>query len=305
MANLLVGLIGAGVFGGYHAGKIAASEHAEFLGVYDPDLERAQQIADAHNVHAAADLDQFLAQCDAVMIASPAIYHETLVAKALQANCHTMVEKPLALTQVGADDLVMLADRKGLILQVGHQERFVLEAMGLFDIAERPQRIDAWRMGPAAPNGRATDVSVVWDLMIHDLDMAARLLGLPDQIEATGRRAHTDYLDEATARLSYADAVVDLRASRAAAERDRGMTLQYPSGTISIDFLSRQIENTTPFAIEADVSSTVPDPLAAADESFFAACLGKQACVIPGADAAKAVQLAESVERSATATIGA
>lgn len=304
MGNLLVGLIGAGVFGGYHAGKIAASRHADFSSIFDPDAERAQLLADKYGVSVAADLDDLFARCDAVLIASPALYHEDLVSQALRAGRHVMVEKPLALTKSAADALVDLAAANDVILQVGHQERFVLAAMGLFDITERPTRIECWRMGPAAPNGRATDVSVVWDLMIHDLDMVAHLLGTPDTVEASGRSAHTSLLDEASARLSYADALVELKASRAAPERDRGMRLVYPSGTISIDFLSREIENTTPFAIEADVSTLVPDPLGAADEAFFLACLGKQDCAIPGVEAAKAVHLAEAVERSATATIG-
>jgi len=130
------------------------------------------------------------------------------------------------------------------------------------------------------------------------------MLGLPNAIEATGRCAHTEHLDEASARLTFSDAVVDIRASRAAPERDRGMILHYPSGKISIDFLNRTVENTTPFEIQADVSATVPDPLAAADEAFFQACLGKRACAIPGSQAADAVKLAETVEQSATATIG-
>lgn len=304
MGNLSVGLIGAGVFGGYHGGKIAASSHAKFSCIFDPDTVRAQELADKYGILVAGDLGDLFSQCDAVMIASPALYHEDLVAQALRAGRHVMVEKPLALTKSTADALVDLAAANNVILQVGHQERFVLAAMGLFDIAERPTRIECWRMGPAAPNGRATDVSVVWDLMIHDLDMVARLLGAPDQVDATGRRAHTSLLDEASARLTYGDAVAELKASRAAPERDRGMRLDYPSGTISIDFLSREIENTTPFAIEADVSGLVPDPLGAADEAFFLACLGEQDCAIPGVEAAKAVHLAEAVERSATATIG-
>ena len=304
MTNLGVGLIGAGVFGGYHAGKIAASERTSFSGIFDLDTDRAQQLAEAHATTSMASASDLFAKSDAVLIASPAVYHEALVGDALKAGCHVMVEKPLALTHDGADALVALADQQNRILQVGHQERFVLEAMGLFNIDERPTKIESWRLGPPAPNGRATDVSVVWDLMIHDLDMAAHLLGLPNQIEATGRRAHTDHLDEASARLSFSDASVDVRASRAASERDRGMVLEYPSGTISINFLTREIENTTPFKIQADVSDLVPDPLAAADEAFFAACLGERPCAIPGRDAANAVRLAEMIERSATATIG-
>ena len=177
MANLKTGLIGAGVFGGYHAGKIAASDRTEFVGLFDPDQSRCAELAEKHGVEAYSDQEALFTAVDAVIVACPATYHEAVVRSALQAGCHVMVEKPLALTGHAADDLAALADDEGLVLQVGHQERFVMEAMGLFDIPEAPTRIEAWRMGPPAPDGRAGDVSVIWDLMTHDLDLVGKLMG--------------------------------------------------------------------------------------------------------------------------------
>ncbi len=216
-----------------------------------------------------------------------------------------MVEKPLALTGHAADQLASLADEKGLILQVGHQERFVMEAMGLFDIPEAPTRIEAWRMGPPAPDGRAGDVSVIWDLMTHDLDMVGKLMGPALSVEAAGRSAHTDHIDESTAQLSFAVGSAEVTASRCHSERDRRMVLTYPSGTLAINFLTREIENTTPFEIKLDVSEALPDPLGAADEAFFAAALGERPCAVPGREAALAVHMAEQAELSALHTIGA
>ena len=216
-----------------------------------------------------------------------------------------MVEKPLALTGHAADQLAALADEKELVVQVGHQERFVLEAMGLFDIPEAPIAIEAWRMGPPAPDGRAGDVSVIWDLMTHDLDMVGKLMGPAVSVEATGRSAHTPHIDESTARLSFAVGHAEVTASRCHTERDRRMVLTYPSGTIAINFLTREIENTTPFSVQVDVSDTLPDPLGTADEAFFAAALGERACAIPGREAALAVHMAEQAELSALHTIGA
>lgn len=305
MAGLKTGLVGAGVFGGYHAGKIAESEKTEFVGVFDPDADRCAALATKHGVTAFDAQSDLIAACDAVLVACPAIYHEAVVRAALQANCHVMVEKPLALTGAAADALASLADAKNLILQVGHQERFVLEAMGLFEIPETPTQIEAWRMGPPAPDGRAGDVSVIWDLMTHDLDMVGKLMGPALMVEATGRRAHTDHIDEATATLGFAIGRAEVTASRCHSERDRRMVLTYPSGTIAINFLTREIENTTPFSIKADVSDTLPDPLGAADESFFASALGERPCLIPGREAALAVHMAEQAELSALHTIGA
>ncbi|MEM8616374.1 MAG: Gfo/Idh/MocA family oxidoreductase [Pseudomonadota bacterium] len=305
MAQLKIGLVGAGVFGGYHAGKISGSEKTDFIGVFDPATARCAALADKHGVQAFTSQDDLLAACDAIIIACPAIYHEAVVEAALNTNCHVMVEKPLALTGAAADRLAALADRKGLVLQVGHQERFVIEAMGLFDIPEMPTRIDAVRAGPPAPDGRAGDVSVIWDLMTHDLDMVGKLMGAPVSVEATGRSAHTQHIDESIARLTFSHGRAEVTASRCASERDRRMSLTYPSGTIAINFLTRAVENTTPFEITADVSAILPDPLGAADEAFFAAALGERDCAIPGREAALAVHMAEQAELSALHTIGA
>lgn len=305
MTFLKTGLIGAGVFGGYHAGKIAGSQRTEFIGVFDPDQTRCAELAKTHDVMSFARQDDLFGVVDAVIVACPATYHEAVVRSALEAGRHVMVEKPLALTGHAADQLAALADDKGTTLQVGHQERFVLDAMGLFDMPEAPIRVEAWRMGPPAPDGRAGDVSVIWDLMTHDLDMVGKLMGPALSVEATGRSAHTDHVDEATAQLGFAVGQAEITASRCHSERDRRMVLTYPSGTIAINFLTRAIENSTPFEIKADVSDALPDPLGAADEAFFAAALGERACAIPGREAALAVHMAEQAEISALHTIGA
>lgn len=305
MAKLKTGLIGAGVFGGYHAGKIAGSDRTEFVGLFDPDQARCAALAEKHGVKAFVSQADLLAEIDAVIVACPAIYHEAAVDAALSAATHVMVEKPLALTGHAADQLAANADAAGLVLQVGHQERFVLEAMGLFDIPEAPTQIEAWRMGPPAPDGRAGDVSVIWDLMTHDLDMVGKLMGPALSVEATGRSAHTEHVDQATAKLDFAVGRAEVTASRCHSERDRRMVLNYPSGTIAINFLTREIENSTPFDVKVDVSDALPDPLGAADDAFFAAALGERECAIPGREAALAVHMAEQAELSALHTIGA
>ena len=305
MAKLKTGLIGAGVFGGYHAGKIAGSDRTEFVGLFDPDQARCAALAEKHGVKAFVSQADLLAEIDAVIVACPAIYHEAAVDAALSAATHVMVEKPLALTGHAADQLAAKADAAGLVLQVGHQERFVLEAMGLFDIPEAPTQIEAWRMGPPAPDGRAGDVSVIWDLMTHDLDMVGKLMGPALSVEATGRSAHTEHVDQATAKLDFAVGRAEVTASRCHSERDRRMVLNYPSGTIAINFLTREIENSTPFDVKVDVSDALPDPLGAADDAFFAAALGERECAIPGREAALAVHMAEQAELSALHTIGA
>lgn len=301
-AKVRIGVVGAGVFGGYHAQKFSASEFADFVGVTDFRTEAAEAlIAKVGKGRAFASFEEMAAQCDAIVIATPASTHAKLARMALEAGKHTLVEKPLALTGEEAADLAWLAVDKDLILQVGHQERLVFAAMGLLSIPEKPKRIEAVRSGPRSPDGRCEDVSVVFDLMIHDLDLAAELLG-GQALTATGYgiSSHTRLLDEATAELVFAGGgVAKLTASRCAPARKRTMRIDYPSGRVEIDLITRQVTNETPFDIRVDVSDILPDPLRAADEAFLAAIQRRAKSPVTGGVGARAAGLAEMVEQGA------
>ncbi|MEZ6028369.1 MAG: Gfo/Idh/MocA family oxidoreductase [Hyphomonadaceae bacterium] len=299
-----VGVVGAGVFGGYHSQKFAASEHAEFVGIFDLNTEAAgRQIAKIGKGEVYASFDALADVCDALVIATPASSHATLTRKALEAGKHALVEKPLALTGAEARALAKLALDRDLVLSVGHQERLVFEAMGLFGTGERPKRVEAVRNGPASPEGRCEDVSVVFDLMIHDLDLTAELFGGDVRgADGAGHSAHTRLLDHAAAELMFAGGGhARLTASRCAEKRERWMRIEYASGTVEIDFLTRSVKNTTAFDIRADVSAILPDPLKAADEAFLAAIQGRAAPVITGGVGARAAAMAEMVEGCALA----
>lgn len=240
------------------------------------------------------------------MIASPAITHAELARKSLELGKHTLVEKPLALDGAVARELAVLAQDKGLVLQVGHQERLVFAAMGLLSTPERPRRIEAVRMSPRSPEGRCEDVSVVFDLMIHDLDLAAELFGGETATATTyGRNMHTKFLDEATAELVFPGGVARLTASRCAPARKRTMMIEYPSGRVEIDFLTREVHNETPFDIRVDVSEILPDPLRAAAEGFVAAIRGERVSPVTGGVGARAAMLAELVEDAASVAVAA
>ena len=306
MTSLKIGLVGAGVFGGYHAGKIAGAGHTIFTGVFDADPARATMLAEKHGVTAHESDAALFEASDAVIIACPATWHAETVRKALQAGCHVLVEKPLALTGAEAQALAALAGEKELILQVGHQERLVMTAMGLFDIPERPTAIEAVREGPPAPGGRAGDTSVIFDLMIHDLDLVAKLLGKADDVHGSGEIIHSGHVDVARADLSFeGGATAIVHASRAAETRRRSMSVTYPSGEIFIDFLTREITNSTGHPIRADISESLPDPLGAADSAFFESCLTGAPVLVPGHEAAEAVRVAELIEKSITEKTGA
>jgi predicted dehydrogenase len=307
MTKLKVGVAGAGVFGNYHAQKAAASVRTDLVGVYDLDLARATRIAEQFGAKGFDDYQAFLAACDAIVIAVPATWHETLAREAIEAHCHVLVEKPLALNGKAARFLADEAAARGRILQVGHQERFVAKAMGVLAIEETPLLVESVRAGPPAADNRAGDVSVIWDLMIHDLDLAAMMFGNEfTGVTATGKRVHSDHLDEAMAEFTYANGgIARLIASRASTERRRSMHVVYPSGEISIDFLTRKVENSTPYEIKVDIAAELPDPLGAADEGFYAACLGLARSPVPAHGTVGAVLMAEAAEAAALARLDA
>lgn len=303
-----VGVIGAGVFGGYHAQKFANSPHAKLAGVFDMQTRNADAVtARAGQGSAFRSFDALAEACDAIVIATPASTHADLARRALELGKHTLVEKPLALTGAEARALATLALEKNLILQVGHQERLVFQAMGLFSTAEKPKRIEAVRMGPRSPDGRCEDVSVVFDLMIHDLDLAAELFGgEAATVAAFGHSVHTPFLDEASAELRFPNGgVARLTASRCAPQRKRTMKIDYPSGRVEIDMITREVRNDTPFSIRADVSALLPDPLLAADEAFLAAIQGRDVSPVTGGVGARAAGLAELVETHASVAAAA
>jgi len=182
---LRAGVMGAGVFGGYHARQYANAANVELTGVYDPDKVRADEVAGRHGATGFDDLAAFLAGVDVVTVASPAIHHASGALAALKAGKPVYVEKPLAVSMRDADSIVDAAAKHGLTVACGHQERLVFQAIGLFNTPERPLRMEAVRHGPESE--RSLDVSVVLDLMIHDLDLALSLAARSPERRGRGR----------------------------------------------------------------------------------------------------------------------
>lgn len=169
------GVVGAGVFGGYHAGKYAGDARTEFIGVFDPVRDRARAIASQHGAIAFTSLNAMIEEADIITIASPALFHHDAAYRATAAGRHVLVEKPICATVEEGRELLELAQKSGRVLQVGHQERFVFAAMGLFGDIPHARTLSARRMG--TPSARNLDVSVTLDLMIHDIDLVWRWLG--------------------------------------------------------------------------------------------------------------------------------
>ena len=290
------------MFGGYHAQQYVNLRDVELTGLYDPDMARAGSLADRCGVRAVDRLEALWDEIDVLTIASPAVTHAEVALAALKAGKPIYVEKPIATTLEDADRVVAEASRQNLVAACGFLERAGFAAMGLFDIPEPPLLLEAARMGEPSP--RNLDVSVVIDLMIHDLDLALALTrAQPLAVEAEGAMVANDSLDTVEAEANFDDGFTcRFRASRVAAVRERTMRLVYPSGEVKIDFLTRAFENTTPFTLDRDYDQTPAgrDRLGASVERFLAAVRGEAPRPFAdAADGARALDLALAVEQAA------
>ena len=308
MEKLKAGVAGAGVFGGYHANKYKQATDIDFVGIYDLDAERAAAAAGKFEVTAFSGdaLDDFLSQIQVLTIATPAFAHAGIALKALAAGVHVYSEKPLATSTEDGQAMVDLAAEKGLVLACGHQERAQFEAMGLYAVPERPLRLEAVRNGTAS--ARNLDVSVVLDLMIHDLDLALTLAGAEAAALEAEARYRTDEgykatgADEVSAEVDFDNGFKAVfKASRMAAERERTMRLVYPSGEVNIDLLNQKFENGTPFALNPDYAQAdiAKDPLGTSVFRFLEKVRGlREKPLCTGEEALAALHLALAVDEA-------
>jgi predicted dehydrogenase len=300
--QLKAGVVGAGVFGGYHANKYAGLPGVTLAGVLDADAGRGAALAGKLGTASFTDADAFFDGLDVVTIASPASSHAGLAAAALERGLHVYVEKPLALTVVGGQRLVDLARDRGLVLACGHQERAIFAAIGLTKGAETPIRLEAVRRSPWSERG--ADVSCVLDMMIHDLDLALALNGSgPAKVRATGRVGPGPHLDEVRTEVLFGDnMVLDVDCSRLDEGRTRTMRIVYPSGVVTLDFMARTFDNRAGLDLNAAFADTPDgrDPLGSSVSAFLAAVRGEaERPLVTGEEALRALDLGLRVEAAA------
>lgn len=240
MTRLRVGVAGAGHFGRFHALKVASSKRAVLAGVFDLDPTRAAVVArEAGSVP--MGFEALLESCDAIVIAAPAEVHFALAGAALRAGRHVLVEKPIAATLEEADGLAALAAERHLVLQVGHLLRYSAEHTAISARMQRPLYIDCVRIAPFKPRG--TDVSVILDLMIHDLDFVLSLVDSPiASVDAVGAPVASAHEDIANARVRFENGcVASITASRISLKTERKMRLFSQEGYMSVDFTARKL----------------------------------------------------------------
>ncbi|MCR0984359.1 Gfo/Idh/MocA family protein [Roseomonas populi] len=318
--RLRLGILGAGHFGRFHALKAAKGPRFEFIGLHDADPARAALVAGEAGCPALS-AEAVIAAADAVIVAAPTAFHHGLARAALSAGKHVLVEKPIAATLEQADDLVSLARAKGVVLQVGQLERFsggmrALRAEGgLAARVGRPLYMEAIRIAPFRP--RSLDVSVVLDLMIHDLDLALALAGSPlVGVDAVGSAIASPTIDIANARLRFGNgAVATITASRVSLHMERRLRLFGDAGYLNLDHLKREmfwVRKGEGASLEqipghglSQATWAESDSLEAEHASFAAACLDGAPIEADGAAGRAALDAALRVEAAVKASLEA
>ena len=235
MDTVRTAVIGVGYLGRFHAQKYAALPDSRLVAVVDASPEARDRVAAEVGCRAVADYCDILGEVDAVSIATPTPLHFPIARECLQHGIHVLVEKPVTETPAQARALIDLAARHGRILQVGHLERFNAAILALEGTLGTPRFIESHRLAPFKERG--TDVNVVLDLMIHDIDLIQSLVGAPiESIDAVGASVFSAGLDIANARIRYANGcVANTTASRVSMKMERKLRLFQDDAYVSID----------------------------------------------------------------------
>ena len=295
--KLRIGLVGAGKFGGYHAGKLATHRSVEFTGVFDVSQPAVMALSEKHSVQAFETYDELLNQSDHLIIASPATYHGDYAIAALKAGKNLLIEKPLATKLEQAQEIARLSEDKNLIVQVGHQERFVGRAIGLDKIQDKPRLIRARRLNSYSTRG--TDTSVTMDLMTHDIDLVCWLMGeTPTRVESQRKIVHSTSPDHVWAELGFKAGTAFLEASRIVETGHRSLEITYETGTIYIDLNAKTLRHDTPYRLNRNFGRTAQarDSLAAGMSEFVSAIRAKRRPFISAADGLNAVEIAAKID---------
>lgn len=241
MDRVRCGVIGVGQLGQHHVRIYDDLPEAELVGVFDTDPERLKEISERHSTRPFDTIERLISEVDAVSLAVPTSMHHRIGMQVLESGRHLLVEKPITSTAEEGLDLVSAAKAGDLILSVGHSERFGAPIRAALDYVRNPRFVEALRLAGFGPRG--TDVSVIHDLMIHDIDLVLSLVSSEvERVDAVGVPVFTPNVDIANARLSFEDGtVVNLTASRVSPERLRKVRFFQDDSYISVDLLGKAV----------------------------------------------------------------
>lgn len=298
-------VVGVGYLGRYHARKYAEIDCADLVAVVDIDDRAARASAEACGCRALSDYRGIVDQVDAVSIAVPTAQHYEIARHFLEAGVHVLLEKPIASSLDEARALVRLAAERDVILQIGHLERFNAAFLNLKSFELNPLFIESHRVAPFKPRG--TDVSVVLDLMIHDIDLILGMVKSPVRsVAANGTSVLSDDIDIVNARLEFENGcVANVTSSRVSVKSERRMRIFQPEAYISIDFQNsglaihrigkREMFPGVPEILREESSFEQNDALLSEIESFLSAIREGTRVVVTGEDGLRALETAMQI----------
>ena len=297
---LKVGVAGVGSIGRNHARLYSGLDTAELVGVYDADVDRANEVAKEYGTVAIESLAEFAEKVEAASVAVPTVAHREVACQLLESGCHVLVEKPIADVVDDARVMIDLAHDKGLVLQVGHIERFNPVMDQLAEKCTAPRFIEAHRLSPFPQ--RSIDIGVVLDLMIHDLEIILHLVDSPvESIDAVGVPVLTRREDIANARLRFANGcVANVTASRISPEKLRKIRVFQGDSYLSLDYQDQSgwIYWKDGFDIKRDAVEVEKDEPLKLELASFVDCAAREAKpIVSGLDGAAALDIALEITR--------
>ena len=305
MKKIRAAVVGVGYLGRFHAQKYAALPECELTAVVDIDTEVAARVATELGTRALSDYRELCGQVDAVSVVTPTDSHAEIATALLRTGAHVLVEKPIAHSVEQAQQLIDAARANGLVLQVGHLERFNPAILAAEPLLARARFIECHRLAPFKERG--TEVNVVLDLMIHDIDLVQMIIGSPvATLDAVGTPVFSGEIDIANVRLNFENGcVANVTASRVSLKTERKLRVFHDGGYLSIDLQQKILTvirkralppaaGELPVQIE-EQSFAQGDALLAEIEAFLAAVRGERAVLVSGEDGQRALRTAIAI----------
>ena len=312
MDKVNISLIGVGRMGQFHLNVISQINSIILSGIYDANEDHLNEISQKYNIKKFTSIDEAIDNADAVIIASPTIHHFEIAKKAVEKGRHVLVEKPMTETYAQAVELEEIVKQKNIILQVGHVERFNGAVQELHHIIEKPYLIEARRLAPFTP--RITDVGVVFDIMIHDLDIVTSLVKKPIiRFSASGKKIRTQNEDMASALLEFEDSTIaTISASRVTQEKIRTLAISTEEAYFILDYATQDITIHRQAASQSNIKTSIginykqesiiervfihrDNPLKLEDEHFANCILGKDKRFVSIEDDVNTIKLTEDI----------
>jgi predicted dehydrogenase len=304
--KLQVGVVGVGHLGQHHARVYAELDNCELVGIADIDVERGEEIAKRHSTTFYRDYHDLFGQVDALSIAVPTEHHYRIGLDCLQQGIHLLIEKPMTATLEEADHLIETAAAADAILQIGHTERFNAAVLKLARIVNKPAFIESNRLSPFPE--RSTDIDVVLDVMIHDIDIILSLVKSPvKKLDAVGVPVITSKIDIANTRLEFeTGCIANVTASRVSLKQERKLRIFQPEKYISLDYQAQALNivelkhperrydfpNSRPMIVPYQLDIEKQEPLQAELQSFVNCVQTGGIPVVSGVDGRNALNIA-------------